>query len=266
MVEAEHSQTEQMRGASPPDDYWRPYAEQFRANPRRTGDLLLDRLLQEVAPHHTVLDVGAGGGRMALPIALQCKHLVAVEPSPSLASVLLQQAKDYRIDNVSVVPASWEEARVDPANIVLCTHVLYTIRDIGPFVRKLDSHAQNWVLIVLYTASPQSQIDPLWRKIHSEERLPLPSLPQFEEVLGELNIAAKVDMLPPQPPRGFDSIEQAMEQLSRRLFLRPETEKLKVLEEILPELMQKAEDGVYRIKGALPQQTALVWWNPQIRT
>ncbi len=93
MVEAEHSQAEQLRRASPPDDYWRPYAEQFRANPRRTGDLMLDRLLIEVASRHTVLDVGAGGGRMALPIALQCKHLVAVEPSPSLASVLLQQAK-----------------------------------------------------------------------------------------------------------------------------------------------------------------------------
>ena len=59
MVEAEHHQAEQKRRASQPDDYWRPYAEQFRANPRRTGDLLLDRLLQEVAPHHTVLDVGA---------------------------------------------------------------------------------------------------------------------------------------------------------------------------------------------------------------
>ena len=122
------------------------------------------------------------------------------------------------------------------------------------------------MLIVLYTASAQSQINPLWRKIHSEERLPLPSLPQFEQVLGELNIAAKVDLLPPQPPRGFDSIEKAMEQLSRRLFLRPETDKRKVLEEMLPELMQKEEDGLHHIKGVLPQQTALVCWKPQIRT
>ena len=134
MIEVEHAQSDEMRGAvPPPTDHWRPYAANFRADPRRAGDELVDLLLEYVNPDQTVLDVGAGGGRLALPIALKCRSLVAVEPSESMAYVLTQQAQESGIENVSVVQAEWQDARVDPADIVLCAHVIYTIRDIGGF-------------------------------------------------------------------------------------------------------------------------------------
>jgi len=264
MIEAEHSQADRMRRAAPTDDFWQPFAQQFRADPRRTDDPLLNRLLQEVHPQHTVLDVGAGGGRMALPVALHCRHVVAVEPSDSLASVLRQQADRYGIQNISVVHASWADATVDPADLVLCAHVLYTIREIEFFVRKLEARAREGVLVVLYHAPPQSQIYPLWRQIHGEERLPLPSLSEFQAVLGELSIAARIDMLPPQVPRGFDSIQQATDQLSRRLYLPLGSDQYRTLERILPDLLEKGDDGIFRIRGARPLEPALVWWDPRI--
>ena len=261
MVVAEHAQSERMRRAAPPEDHWQPYAEHFRNDPRRSDDPLLNRLIQEVTPHHTVIDVGAGAGRLALPLSLKCRHVMAVEPSPSMASLLLEQASEYETSNVSLVQAEWEDARVEPGDIVLCAHVLYTIQDIEPFVRKLDAHARERVLIVLFEAPPQSQIYPLWKRIHGEERLPLPSLPQFQEVLRELGIDAETEMLPPQPPRGYDSPQQAMDQLSRRLYLQPDSHKRSVLEKILPELLEEV-DGAFRIKGAQPLEPALVRWRP----
>ena len=131
MVQAEHAQSERaMGGVSPPEDRWRPYAQQFKSDPRRTGDGLVNRLREEVAPHHTLLDVGAGGGRLALPAAIHCRSVVAVEPSPSMGEVLRQQASESSISNVSVVQARWEEAEVEPADLVLCAHVLYVVADI----------------------------------------------------------------------------------------------------------------------------------------
>ena len=62
MIQAEHAQSDRMRGSVPPVDHWRPYARQFEADPRRTGDELVDRLASQVARHQTVIDVGAGGG------------------------------------------------------------------------------------------------------------------------------------------------------------------------------------------------------------
>ena len=36
MIEVEHAQSDEMRGAvPPPTDHWRPYAANFRADPRR---------------------------------------------------------------------------------------------------------------------------------------------------------------------------------------------------------------------------------------
>ena len=263
MIEEEHAQSERIRGAvPPPDDHWRPYAQQFRADPRRTDDSLVNRLLQEVTPDHTVLDVGAGGGRLALPLALRCRHLVAVEPSSSMCAVLRQQVSECSIRNVSVVEAHWEEAEVDAADVVLCAHVMYVVSGIERFVRKLETHARERVLVLLYQARPQSQLHPLWKRVHGEERLPLPSLPEFEEVLSELGIDAHVELLPPQPARGFDDQEQALEQLGRRLYLAPDSRQMAALEGMLPDLLEEM-DGGFAIRGAKLREPGLVWWQPQ---
>lgn len=263
MVEAEHAQSEEMRGHVPPsDDHWQPYAAQFRADPRRSDDPLVNRLLDHVAPERTVMDVGAGGGRLALPLALRCRSVVAVEPSASMAAVLSQTAEEYGIKNVSLVQARWEEARVEPADVVLCAHVVYTVRDIANFLRKLDSHTRRLVLIVLYNAPPQSQIYPLWQTLHGKERRPLPSLRELEEVLAELRIEAQVDALPPQNPRGFDNLEQALEQLSRRLYLAAGSPEAGRLERMLPEVLAE-RDGVYTVRDAAPLRPTLVSWSPR---
>lgn len=263
MIEVEHAQSDEMRGAvPPPTDHWRPYAANFRADPHRSGDDLVDLLLEFVSPDQTVLDVGAGGGRLALPIALKCRSLVAVEPSESMASVLTQQAQESGIENVSVVQAEWQDARVDPADVVLCAHVIYTIRDIGGFLRKLDTHAKKNVLIVAYNAPPQSQIYGLWKEVHGKERLPLPSLPQLKEVLEELGIDFKVRMLPAQPPRGFDTLEDAVSQLSRRLYVAEGSPEEQRLELVLPGLLSE-EEGVFRFRDSQPLRPALVSWQPK---
>lgn len=262
MIDVEHAQSDEMRGAVPrPTDHWRPYASNFRADPRRSGDALVDLLLEFIEPNHTVLDVGAGGGRLALPIALKCKSLVAVEPSESMAEVLMQQAQESGIKNVSVVQEDWQNASVEPADIALCAHVIYTIRDIGIFLRKLEAHARKNVLIVAYNAPPQSQIYGLWKEVHGKQRLPLPSLPELKHVLEELEITYQLDLMPPQSPRGFYNIEDAASQLSRRLYVADGSPEAQRLEQVLPGLLSE-EEGVLRIRDSQLLCPALISCQP----
>src|SRR5262249_4735562 len=65
-------------------DRWEPFSSFFKADPRRTDDMEVNRLAQEVTPATTLVDVGAGAGRFALPLARRCKHVTAVEPSLSM--------------------------------------------------------------------------------------------------------------------------------------------------------------------------------------
>jgi len=259
MIQAEHAQSDRMRRLAPPGDFWRPYAQGFVADPFRANDPLVNRLIREIEPNQSLLDVGAGGGRIALPLARKCRWVTAVEPSESMGSVLLQQAESYDIANVTLIESSWEDARVEPEDVVLCVHVVYTIQEIGPFVRKLESHAKDRVLVVLYNAPPQSQIYPLWHLVHGENRLPLPALPEFQEVLAELNIVPEIEMLPVQAARGFDTFEDAHRQLAQRLYLPPGSAPEKRLREILPEILEPV-DGAYQIRGAFPLRPALLRW------
>ena len=261
MVEAEHAQSERIRTEAPPDDHWQPFAKSFMADPHRSDDPLLNRLLRDIESQDSVIDVGAGGGRLALPLALRCRHVTAVEPSSSMTSILLQQSAHFGSDNISLVQARWEEAVLDSEDKVLCAHVVYTVRDIAAFLKKLEVHARRLVMVVLFEAPPQSGIYPLWERVHREERLALPALPQLREVLGELGIDARVEMLPPQAMGRFDSFHQAADQLALRLFLPPGSPKSRLLEQILRDTLVET-DGVMRLRDAKPLAPALVSWRP----
>ena len=176
-----------------------------------------------------------------------------------MGEVLRQQASESSISNVSVVQTRWEEAEVEPADLVLCAHVLYVVADIEPFVRKLEDHARERVLVVLFNAPPQSQIHALWEQIHGEARIPLPSLPEFQAVLGQMGIDAKVEMLAAQPAGGFDDVQQALELLARRLYLEPGSPQMATLENMLPDLLEES-DGTLIVRGSQPLLPGLVSW------
>ena len=266
MIREEHAQSESIRRDEPrPDDSWANFAQQFRADPRRTDDPLVDHLRRQVTPEQVLLDVGAGGGRMALPLALSAKKVIAIEPSPSMCRVLREVAAEFDVENVTVIESGWLDARVPQpprADIALCCHVLYTIQDIEPFVRKLEEHAGR-VLVVMYQAPPQSQIYPLWELVHGEPRLALPSLPEFLEVLGQLGIGPEIEVVHTERNRGFDSLETAKEQLARRLYVSPGSVEMERLEALLPQVLEE-KSGVFLIKGATPLEPRVVSWRPGV--
>ena len=262
MVEEEHAQSERVRGKEAGSgDFWAPFSERFRPEPQNSDDPVMQRLLLEIRPEHTVLDVGAGGGRLALPVSMQCREVVAVEPSESMGAILEQEARRVERNNIRLVPSTWEEAEVEAADVVLCVQVLYTVRDVVPFLRKLEAHAREKVLVVLYENPPQFQAHPLWPGVHGEERLKLPCLRELMSVLWEMGIFPDLEMLTPQEPRGFDSLYRAMEQMGSRLLVAPGSTGEGLLTQALTDLLEE-RGGRLKIRGVQPFRPALVSWHP----
>ncbi len=160
-------------------DYYAPIAAWFRADPRREGDATLDALRALVAPGDTVLDIGAGGGRYALPLALHAREVIAVEPSEGMRSVLTKGMEEHGIDNVRVVDTRWPAAEPLRADVALISHVGYDIEDVGPFLDAMEAAAGRLCIAAMLSRPPPSRADPFWEAVHGEPRDPLPALTEF---------------------------------------------------------------------------------------
>ncbi|HEY7023439.1 MAG TPA: hypothetical protein VH371_00610, partial [Candidatus Limnocylindrales bacterium] len=82
-VTADKEQVERSREEPDPADFYAPVRDRFRMDPRREDDETVNALLRLSRPDDIWLDVGAGGGRYALPLALHVGRVFAIDPSPS---------------------------------------------------------------------------------------------------------------------------------------------------------------------------------------
>ena len=266
-VAANQAQSQKIRAAQgiAEVDRWEVVSPLFKANPHRTDDIEVNRLVREVTPAMTVLDVGGGAGRFALPLALRCRHVTVVEPSPSMGESLRQLAAEAEIDNVSLVAKRWEEAEVEPADVILAAHVIYMIEDICAFVAKMVAHARQKVLLLMFMRPPLARYAPFWRWVHGEDKQELLGAGEFLQVLWEMDIYPDLEMFEPRESRAFKDWQTALETLRRRIHVRPDTAEDARLLRGMRELLIETPGG-YTIKEAAPEYLALISWHPKSMT
>ena len=86
---------------------------------------ILDRVRALVPLGASVLDVGAGTGAFALPLARGASTVTALDYSPAMLHVLRAKRDALGVRNVEVLQARWEDALVTPHDVVLAANALY---------------------------------------------------------------------------------------------------------------------------------------------
>jgi SAM-dependent methyltransferase len=259
-IEAHNEQTIRTRGVVVYEDMWSTLAQRFKDDPRRTDDPVVNVIAGWLTPESTVLDVGGGAGRYALPLALRAKQVTVVDPSPSMLDALRESVAETGIENVRAVQAGWEEATVEPHDVVLCANVVYGVGDIEPFVRKMEEAAQERVAIVLYMDAPMSRMSPIWAEVHGERRIELPGLPELLPVLWEMEIYPDIAMLPPATStRSLPNLETAIAFARHFLYIEAGSEKEQRLRDIAPRFVVETPQGV-TMRGASERPQGVVSW------
>ncbi len=235
-VRMRREQFERLRGAvRPPDDdsYWRRRVAGYYASVRARdddGQLVRAALLELEAAggtgEATLLDVGAGFGAAAVPIARAGFRVTVVEPSEAMLEYLERWATEERVrDRIDVVPRRWLEADVERHDVVLCAHVLYPIAEVAPFVTRLVDAARSACLIAMRAAANESVPASLFLELHGEERVPQPTLADLCGVLGELAVPYEARTWTSPSTWTYDSIDEAEEAISETLLVGDDVER-----------------------------------------
>jgi SAM-dependent methyltransferase len=252
------------RDGDPERDPWTSRADRFAAysGGLPADDPLFLRLRAVVRPEDTVLDVGAGAGRYALPLAALARRVVAVEPSPAMRRHLEARIAGEGADNVAIVAAPWPEAETGDADVTLCAHVVYGVREIAPFLRELDRRTRR-VCLVAIRADQHPGLHELSRALFGEERVRQPALLDLYNALAEVGIIADVQIPPASGGFRFADHEAAAAHYRDRLRIPPASPTEARLRAILAERLVREADGRWRWPGRLPRN-AIVSWSKEI--
>ena len=166
--DAVDDQRSRLFGPQPPSDYWGAMAQYFRMDPRRDLDASLQAIASYLRPDDVFIDVGGGAGRVSLPLAQICREVVVVEPSPGMGAEFDASRREAGIDNASRVQAEWMEAEGIEGDVVFAGSVTYFVRDIVPFVEKLQTSARRRVMVTLWSEPPACSAGPLFELVYGE--------------------------------------------------------------------------------------------------
>ena len=203
-------------------DFWDRRARGYHRSTKDTvvHDPFYLRLCQVITPQKTVLDVGAGTGRFTLALASHVKHITAVEPSAAMLNYLQRDASEQGLTNISLVQTTWQDAADDlQADTVICSHVLYPIMDIVPFLTKLQAATRNTCYIYMRATHIDALTADIWHHFHNEERCLPPGYISALDVLYEMGIYANVEIVKIQSSLRFPSLDVAVEELVEQLIL-----------------------------------------------
>jgi molybdenum cofactor cytidylyltransferase len=266
-VRANREQVDRVREVPDGADFYAPVRSLFRADPRRTDDPVLNELLELIRPGEAWLDVGAGAGRFALPLARALDDsggsVIAVDASPSMLEGLREIAEDHGIENIRTKELRWPPADPDvyASDVALIAHVGYDTEAIGPFLDALEAAAGRLCVAVMMTEVPASAADPFWPPVHGEPRSALPAMPAFLELLRARGRRPSTTAVTVEPRR-FESREALAGFVRRQLWIDPAGPKEARFQAALDELTIGDADG-WAIRDRPNSEVGILTWNPR---
>ncbi len=279
-VADERTQTDRCRELADPADFYAPTAHRFRFDPGAEPDAVGRVLLDLARSDETWLDVGAGGGRYALPLAREVRGVIAVEPSPAMLDLLRAGMVEAALDNLEVVAGRWPlESAGQPAagpstgastgasalpgihaDVGLVAHVGYDIEAMGSFLDALEDAVGRMCIAVMGEGAMTTVGRRYWTPIHGEQRVALPALPELLTLLIARGRLPQVQLVEREVPT-YPTFEALHDRARRQLWLRPGSERDVLLGRLLRTEVVTRDDS-----WVLPEDRArigIVTWSPR---
>lgn len=208
----------------------------------------------------TLLDVGAGAGRLSLPIATAGHRVTAVEPNESMAEQLEKLATEAATP-ISVIRGRWPDAAVvaGPHDVALTANVVYDVADVVPFIEALHRSATRAVVVELTRRHPWDGLRRYFRELHYVR---LPDGPTVEDLVAVVRGVVGVEpqrhdwLSPSSLP--FESQQALLDLYQTRLCV-PDGRRAE-LDDLLAGDIEETDDGLFVLRTGAGGMTTL-WWS-----
>lgn len=216
----------------------------------------------EINRNSKVLDIGAGPGTLAIPLAPLVKGITAVEPGGGMVEVLKNRAEKQGFRNIACVQKRWED--IDPArdlaapyDIVVASLSL-TMSDIREALGKMDAVSSDFVHLFWFADMPfwEQMYADLWQLLHGNPYHPGPKADCLFGVLYQMGIYADVKMLPLKKEYRFGNRDEMLV-FFRKRFGAITVEQLRIVDDYVNPLMRIQRNEVV-ISG--DSTFAHIWW------
>ena len=217
----------------------------------------------DVGPEDSVLDVGAGPGTLAIPLARKARLVTAVEPSRGMISCLCRNAKEANLRNIVPIEKLWEDVRpiqdVSEHDVVVASYSL-GMKDIRGALEKMDLLARKYVYLFHFAGDASAIYRDLWYEVHHEVYRSGPDYIYLANVLHQMGIYANVDVNSEEQIQRFASLDEAASHWSENLDAPPRAEK--AIRDRLSSMLEK--DGDDLVQREMMRRVK-IWWRPEGR-
>ena len=232
----------------PPQDWWAQRAESFTrgvGDPAAAPPFGAPEIIERLARTDTVIDIGGGAGRYALPISRAVAHVTLIEPSPAMAERARALFEAAGRDNLTVIERGWPGVRVATASAVLIANVLAQIEDLAGFLRPALGRARDWLFIVHggHAGDGGEATARVIERHHGEPRVPNPGLAELIPALHELGILPDVRMGTRRFQRSYADAGEAARAVAANALVEPTPAALRNIRSMLRRRLRRTDDG-----------------------
>ena len=197
-----------------------------------------------------VLDIGAGPGTLAIPLAPLARDITAVEPGAGMVAILKDHAGKQGIKNIACVQKIWEDVDLSrdltgPYDIVIASLSL-TMNDIREALHKMDSACSGSVHLFWFVDMPfwERMYSDLWEPLHGTAYYSGPKTDCLFGVLYQMGIYPDVTMLPLSKEYRFGNRGEMLSFFRKRFGAKtPEQERI-VDAYVIPRIQQQGNEVV----------------------
>lgn len=192
----------------------RRYAE--RVKTRFANQQRVSELIEMVQPGWKVLDIGAGPGNIAIPLAVKAGSVTAVEPADGMVAVMRENLEGAERTNVEIVQKKWDDVDIQtdltPFYDLTVASFSLGMVDLMAAIQKMNAVTSKQIVLYWHAGDQDWDFEArmFWPSIYKADYSPVPKSDIVFNLLYEMGIFPNVKSYCFEVVTRYESLNDAL--------------------------------------------------------